>query len=260
MEFEVQTQAGDFVEHCRTLIVDLIGLEQCRRNRSLLATLCVQLGARMLREGRPQEAAAILGPHLDWLDSLSYDSPWEIVYFKGWLQYALGEYHRCWPTLLSALEKLNCDVPTVDDVSFAPFWLQDKGPFQDTLAAIALDLAERGLIPREALLTVFESMNGREIAARLLGRDASVTLGHNEILHRHGEAARCLARMSRRFSLTVTDFGGRIMRTLENEAQRVFAAVLHGTRNGERLYCTVVGLPKIGAFKLFSDNGFRFRL
>ena len=42
-------------------------------------------------------------------------------------------------------------------------------------------------------------------------------------------------------TLTVTDFGGRIMRTLENEAQRVFAAVLHGTRNGERLYCTVVG-------------------
>ncbi len=59
--------------------------------------------------------------------------------------------------------------------------------------------------------------------------------------------------------LTVTDFGGRIMRTLENEAQRVFAAVLHGTRNGERLYCTVIDLPRIGAFKLFGDNGFRFR-
>ena len=43
------------------------------------------------------------------------------------------------------------------------------------------------------------------------------------------------------FFLTVTDFGGRIMRTPENKAQRVFAAVLHGTRNGERLYCTVVG-------------------
>jgi hypothetical protein len=72
------------------------------------------------------------------------------------------------------------------------------------------------------------------------------------------EVARCQFIFRRKF-LTVTDFGGRIMRTPENKAQRVFAAVLRGTRNGERSYCTVVGLLKIGAFKLFGDNGFRFR-
>jgi hypothetical protein len=38
-------------------------------------------------------------------------------------------------------------VPSAGSVSFAPFWLQDKGAFQSDVVTLALDLTHRGLIP-----------------------------------------------------------------------------------------------------------------
>jgi len=210
MSFYPQSLEGQrFVAECQVLVKQLIA-EGTHLNAVEAPFLYGSLCTRLLRDGQVETAKQIFAPLWEWVAQEDASYSWDIAYLEGWLQYAQHRDERCWPFLLDAGEKIDLAVPTGSNVQFAPFWLQNKSEFQNLLAAVALDLAGRGLIPAEELLGVYELMNGREISARILGAEAARMNGGSAILARCASHSLALERNLKVFFFIETERKGRL--------------------------------------------------
>ncbi|HSH78511.1 MAG TPA: CpXC domain-containing protein, partial [Herpetosiphonaceae bacterium] len=184
LSFYPRSPAGQqFVAECQSLVQELItegDMDAAPEAPYLRGSLC----ARLLRDGQVATAGTILDPLWERIQAEDAGYDWRLAYIRGWLEYARHRDARCWPLLVEAGSKIDLAVPIGANVQFAPFWLQDKGEFQDLLVAVALDLVGRGQLPAAELLGVYELMNGREISARLAGEDAPGTQTGSAILDR----------------------------------------------------------------------------
>jgi tetratricopeptide (TPR) repeat protein len=187
-------EGQQFVVECQTLVKRLIMEEDYADEALATAYLRGAFCIRLLRDMQVEAARKIFVPHWKWIEATGTSYDWKTVYIRGWLQYVEYEDERCWPFLMEAAQKIDLILPTGSNVQFAPFWIQDKGEFQDLLASVALDLTERGLLPAEELLGVYEFMNGREISARILGEEAAKMNSGSAILARCTSHPRALER------------------------------------------------------------------
>ncbi|HEX8227749.1 MAG TPA: CHAT domain-containing protein [Chloroflexia bacterium] len=187
--YPISESGKSFLAECRKFIVDLLENESFEEDLALIITMLTAVCERWLQEGQVEEAQALFEPCWNRFALMDIQGSWQLPYIRGWISYTLGAYKECWPYFEAAVRDINEEVPVAEDVSFAPSWLQDKATFQDNFALVALNLVEQGIVSAETLLSVHEFMNGREISARLLGKEAGTSLVYDSILARYLEAA-----------------------------------------------------------------------
>jgi tetratricopeptide (TPR) repeat protein len=246
MSFYPQSPDGQrFVAECQELVKRLVANGGYADAALQAPYLCGSLCLRLLRDGNVEAAKEIFAPWWEQIEAEKASYDWQIASIQGWLQYAQHKDERCWPFLLEAEEKIDLTLPTGSNVQFAPFWLQNKGEFQELLARVALDLAWRELIPSKELLGVYEFMNGREISARILGEEAARRNAGTAILARCLSHPRTLERNLKVFFFIET----------ERESRLAYLNAREGTVS--LLDLPGINLPDLGALKSHLRQAFK---
>jgi tetratricopeptide (TPR) repeat protein/CHAT domain-containing protein len=163
---KVPPKGRSFLESCKDLIVRSINSLEMEQTPLALAAIVANLAMFLLRNGNVEEANSIVRPKWEWLSS-QWELSWEMDHAIAWLEYLRGDYARCWPLIQTAMRKIDEDVPSLKEASFAESWMSDKEELQGNIASMTLGLIDEGIVGAEELGPLYEFMNGKEIAARL---------------------------------------------------------------------------------------------